>query len=131
MESNIYQPSEVELEILQILWAHQPVTVRFVYEQMQEGREKPLSYTTILTYLQRMTKKEMVIREVEGKTHLYRAVPKETEVQKTLSQKLLDRVFQGSAKKLIMQALGQKKVSSEELEEIQKWLEAQKKQNDE
>ncbi|MEO1654871.1 MAG: BlaI/MecI/CopY family transcriptional regulator [Bacteroidota bacterium] len=128
--SNIYQPSEVELEILQILWVHQPATVRFVYEQMQAGREKPLSYTTILTYLQRMTKKEMVIREVEGKTHFYRAVPQETEVQKTLSQRLLDRVFKGSAKKLIMQALGQKKVSKEELDEIQKWLDSQKKQSD-
>ncbi len=130
-ETKGYQPSEMELEILQILWEHQPTTVRMVFEKMQEGREKPLSYTTVLTYFQRMTKKDLLVRTKEGKTHYYRAVPQETEVQQSLSQRLLNSVFQGSAKKMIMHALGKKKVSSDELNEIQQWLEAKKKESDE
>ncbi len=125
-----YQPSEVELEILQLLWEHQPTTVRFVFEQMNEGREKPYSYTTILTYFQRMAKKEVVTFEKQGKTHYYRAVPQEQAVKQSLSQRMLDNVFQGSAKKMIMHALGQKKVSQEELDEIQQWLEAKKQENE-
>lgn len=130
-ETHSYQPSEMELEILQILWKHQPATVRLVFEKMQEGRVKPLSYTTVLTYFQRMTKKEMLVRTKEGKTHYYRAVPHETEVKQSLSQRLLKSVFQGSAKNMIMHALGKQKVSSDELNEIQQWLDAKKKESNE
>lgn len=126
-DSNIYQPSDVELEILQILWEHQPASVRTVYEIISQ--RKDVSYTTILTYLQRMTdkKKNMVERFKEGKTHYYRAIPKEKEVQQNLFKKLVKTAYKGSAMKMVMHALGQDKVSSEELEQLQTWLEAQKR----
>lgn len=127
-EKNIYQPSEVELEILQILWAHQPTTVRFVYEKIAKTRE--VSYTTILTFLQRMAKKDMVKRSKKGKTHYYTAVPKETEVQKNLFQRLLNTAFKGSTIKMVMHALGQDKASPEEIEALQQWLENKKEGNE-
>lgn len=127
-EKNINQPSEVELEILQILWEHQPTTVRFVYEKIAESRE--VSYTTILTFLQRMAKKDMVKRSKKGKTHYYTAVPKEKEVQQTLFSRLLDTAFKGSTMKMVMHALGQGKASPEEIETIQQWLESKKENNE-
>lgn len=127
-DSSIYQPSEVELEILQILWEHQPTTVRLVHEKICEKRE--VGYTTVLTFLQRMTKKKMVKRFKQGKTHYYQAVPKEAEVQQTLFQKLLNTAYKGSAMKMVMHALGQKQVDSEELEALQAWLKAKKQQSD-
>ena len=126
-DSSIYQPSEVELEILQILWEHQPTTVRFVHEKICEQRQ--VSYTTILTFLQRMTEKKMVTREKQGKTHYYQAVPKQDEVQKNLFRKLLHTAYKGSAMKMVMHALGQQKVTPKELEELQQWLEAKKQEN--
>jgi predicted transcriptional regulator len=126
-DQSIYQPSDVELEILQVLWEHQPATVRTVHEKISEKRE--VSYTTILTFLQRMTKKKMVQRDKEGKTHLYRAVPGETEVQQTLFKRLLNTAYKGSAMKMVLHALGQEQVDQEEIETIQKWLEAKKKED--
>ena len=126
-DSHIYQPSEVELEILQILWEHQPTTVRFVHDQIAAQRQ--VSYTTILTFLQRMTEKKMVTRTKKGKTHYYSAVPQQDEVQKTLFQKLLHTAYKGSAMKMVMHALGQQKVTTEELEELQQWLEAKKQED--
>lgn len=127
-DPGIYQPSDVELEILQVLWEHQPATVRTVHEKISEKRE--VSYTTILTFLQRMTKKKMVKRTKEGKTHFYRAVPKETEVQKTLFQRLLNTAYRGSAMKMVMHALGREQVDDQELEALQQWLEAKKRKDD-
>lgn len=124
-EKNIYQPSEVELEILQILWENQPTTVRFVYEKIAENRE--VSYTTILTFLQRMAKKKMVKRSKKGKTHYYTAVPEEKEVQQNLFRRLLDTAFKGSTMKMVMHALGQDKATPEEIEALQQWLENNKK----
>ena len=125
-DKNLYQPTDSELEILQILWAHEPVTVRFVYEQINRKRE--VGYTTVLKQLQRLADKGVVERKLDGKTHYYRAVPKQSDIQMDLVQKFLNKVYQGSSIKLVMHALGQSDTSPEELEELQKWVEAQKKQ---
>lgn len=123
-----YQPSATELEILQILWEHEPTTVRFIYEQISQKRE--VGYTSILKQMQRMADKEVVQRELKGKTHYYRAIPKQAEVQQNLFQRFVNNVYQGSAMKLVMHALGQGKTSDEEVEALQKWIEAQKGQKD-
>lgn len=123
-----YQPSDFELEILQILWAHQPTTVRFVFEQISLKRD--LGYTTVLKQLQRMADKRVVQRELKGKTHYYSAVHKQEDIQSNMFQRFLANVYQGSAMKLVMHALGQKQTSQEEVEALQKWVEAQKKQKD-
>ncbi|MEM7513623.1 MAG: BlaI/MecI/CopY family transcriptional regulator [Bacteroidota bacterium] len=125
-EIQTFQPSDAELEILQILWEYQPASVRLVHEKICEQRE--VGYTTVLTVLQRMTKKKLVERIKEGKSHLYRAVPREEQIQQNLVQRLLKTAYKGSAMKLMMHALGQEEVSSEELDTLQQWLE-NKKQN--
>lgn len=125
-DSTKYEPTESELEILQVLWANQPATVRQVHEQINEKRE--VGYTTILKQLQRLFDKKVVERELKGKTHYYRAIPKQAEVQQNLFQRFVNSVYQGASMKLVMQALGQANTTPEELEELQKWIESQKKQ---
>lgn len=125
-DSPIYEPSDSELEILQILWANEPATVRFVHEQINQKRE--VGYTTVLKQLQRLTKKKVVTRKREGKVDYYSVVPKRDEVQQNLFQQFLENVYEGSAMKLVMDALGQSQTSEQELEELKKWIEQQKKQ---
>ncbi|MEL6718699.1 MAG: BlaI/MecI/CopY family transcriptional regulator [Bacteroidota bacterium] len=130
-EEKHFQPTESELEILQVLWEKQPCSVRLIHEQISAKRaaEKrdAIGYTTILKQVQRMLlDKGMVEREKDGKSHLYTAVPKEIEIQQTLSSQLLKTAYKGSALKLAMHALGQSKTSKEELEELRKWLDQQK-----
>lgn len=122
---NIYQPTDSELEILQVIWEKEPITVRSIHERIAERRD--VGYTTVLKQLQRMTEKGMVNREKKGKTHFYSAIPKEAEVQQSLFQRLTNTAYKGSAMKLVMHALGKSKTSDAELEELQKWLDAQKK----
>lgn len=119
--NSIYEPSDAELEILQVLWANEPATVRTVHEILEKKRE--VGYTTILKQMQRMYEKGMVERSKDGKQHLYTAVPREKEIQKTLLDDLVDRAFKGSAMDLVMHALGRDKTSPEELEALKKWLE--------
>ena len=59
---------------------------------------------------------------MENRSHIYKAAYKQDETQKVLLNKLLDTAFGGSASKLVMQALGNKKTSKEEIEEIRKFL---------
>ncbi|MEM8523323.1 MAG: BlaI/MecI/CopY family transcriptional regulator [Bacteroidota bacterium] len=128
-EEKHFQPTESELEILQVLWENQPCVIRLVHEQLVAKREADnrdaIGYTTILKQMQRMLDKGMVNREKEGKAHLYTAVPKELEIQQRLSNQLLKTAYKGSALKLAMHALGQSDTPQEELEELRKWLDQQ------
>jgi len=123
-----YQPTESELEILQVLWANEPCTVRFIFEQLSQEKEN-LGYTTILVQLQRMTKKEMVSRAKTGKTHYYTAIPKESEVQENMFKRLVKTAYKGSALNLALHALGQTGTSDAELKAVQEWLDQQKNKN--
>lgn len=118
------QPTEPELEILQVLWEKQPTTVKFVHEQLVQQRE--VGYTTILKQMQRMFKKGMITRVKEGKQHLYSASFSENQIQQSLYDKLVKTAFKGSPMQLVMHALGKNQTSKQELDELQQWLNQQK-----
>jgi len=112
------KPTDAELAILRVLWTRGPSTVREVAEAM--GREA--GYTTILKLMQIMTEKRLVRRDEAARTHVYEAAYSEDQTQRHLVTDLLDRVFDGSAAKLVIQALAAGKASPEELAEIRKLL---------
>jgi predicted transcriptional regulator len=112
------KPTDAELAILRVLWTRGPSTVRQIAETM--GREE--GYTTILKLLQIMTEKRLVVRDEAARTHIYEAAYTEDQTQRQMVTDLVDRVFDGSAAKLVLQALASTKASPEELEEIKKLL---------
>ncbi|MGC1242262.1 MAG: BlaI/MecI/CopY family transcriptional regulator [Chryseosolibacter sp.] len=121
MDANFIKPTEKELEILQILWQKGPVAVKDVHESMGGNRQN--GYTTILKLMQIMHEKGLVTRQKSGKLHLYEAVASQEHTRQFIIDKMIQTVFQGSAMKLVMSALGNKKSSKEELLEIKRYLE--------
>ena len=115
------KPTEKELEILQILWKTGPVAVKDVHESM--GGDRQNGYTTILKLMQIMHEKGLVTRQKSGKLHLYKAVASQEHTRQFMLDKMIRTVFQGSSMQLVMSALGNKKSSKEELEEIKRYLE--------
>ncbi len=116
-------PTEVELEILQILWDHQPMTVREIVDVLNEGR--PRAYTSILSMLNIMFEKRMVTRTMQGRAHVYRAEMSKDQTLGGFVKDLLGRAFRGSTTTLISQVLEQSQPSVEELklirQAIQQW----------
>jgi predicted transcriptional regulator len=117
------KPTDAELGILQVLWARGPSTVRAVAEAM--GRQD--AYTTVLKLLQIMTKKRLVRRRESGRMHVYAAAYSEDQTQQQFVRDLLQRVFDGSAARLVLQALATGKASPEDLTEIQRLLDARRR----
>src|SRR5260221_11532471 len=112
------KPTDAELAILAVLWSRGPSTVRQIAEDM--GREA--GYTTILKLLQIMTEKRLVVRDEAARTHIYAAALTQDQTQRQLVSDLLERAFDGSAAKLVLQALAAGKTSPEDLAEIKKLL---------
>lgn len=116
-----YQPTDSELEILQVLWDHGPSTVRFVNELLNETR--PVVYTTTLKLMQIMTEKGLLVPNKEKMTHIYESKLSKAQVQQDLLDIFLDKVFKGSTANLMLHALGSSVPSSEELQKIKKVIE--------
>lgn len=113
-------PTDRELAILGVLWERGPSTVREVHETLDENGQT--GYTTTLKLMQIMVEKDLLVREDDGRRHIYRPALSEERTQKELVQNLLDRVFAGSASKLVMRALSARKVSPKELKQIREML---------
>lgn len=114
------KPTPGELEILRVLWARGPSTVREVHDAL--ARSKDMGYTTVLKLLQIMTAKGMVKRDEGARAHVYEARQPAEKTKRQLVGDLLQRAFSGSASDLMLHALSSKKTTREEIEEIRRML---------
>ena len=121
MTNKPIKATEKELEILQIVWSKDAVSVKEVHEAL--GGDDSNGYTTILKMMQIMHEKGLVTRQKRGKLHLYKAVHSLENTRQHLLDKMIETVFQGSASQLVMSALGNSKSSKEELQQIKDYLE--------
>jgi predicted transcriptional regulator len=96
------------------------MTVRDVFAVVQRRRD--VRYTTVLKTLQVMQEKGLVTRDEAERSHVYAANVPERAVKKRLVADLVDRVFDGSAASLVMQALSAKRASPDELSKIRALL---------
>lgn len=108
-------PTEAELDILHILWANGPQTVREVHGAL---RDKQTGYTTVLKQMQVMMEKGLLRRNERFRSHVYAPKHGRERTQQRLVADLLHRAFSGSAKNLVLGALSARPVSPEELIEI-------------
>lgn len=107
MTASLPEPTQSELEILNVLWQSGPSTVRHVHEALLQHDE--LAYTTILSMLQIMYSKGLVTRDDSERAHVYKPALSRHQTQRQILTKLLHRVFEGSTTELVMQALGSAK----------------------
>ncbi len=115
------QPTERELEALKVLWQQGEATVREVCDAMNAAGEE-LAYTTVLSLLQVMEQKALVDHRREGKAYVY--LPK-VEREKTLGDLaagFLERVFDGSLDEYLVHALGTRKVSKREFDQLEEMV---------
>ncbi len=117
IKTKISKPTESELEILAVLWERENATVRTVHEEL--SKTKDAGYTTTLKLMQIMYEKKLVSRDDRNKTHIYSPAISREKTQKQFLNRMIDGLFSGSSTALVMQALGQSKTSSAELEKIQ------------
>lgn len=114
------EPTKAELEILRVLWEHGVSTVRFVNDRLNETRD--VNYTTTLKLMQIMVDKGILTRDESQMKHMYSVAEAEQETKAHLLEKFVDTLYKGSASKLVMQLLGNKKTSQQELQEIRDML---------
>jgi len=115
------KPTESELAILKIIWDHGACTVRHIHEILTENNRE-VGYTTTLKLMQIMHGKGLLERDESSKTHVYKALVSRDQAEQHLLGRMINDVFDGSAARLVMQALGNHRASEEEIEKIKQLL---------
>ena len=116
------QPTEVELQILRLLWQSGGSTAREIHNGLAEVEEKDTTYSTTVKMLSIMLDKGLVKRDENASPQIYRAATSQKVTQRKMLGDLIDKVYDGSALSLVMQALASGKASAEELAEIRRMV---------
>jgi predicted transcriptional regulator len=114
------QPTEVELQILRILWDDGPSVARHIHNSLQQSKQT--TYSTTVKMLSVMLDKGLLKRDDETSPLVYRAAAPRQKTQKQMLSDLIEKVYDGSAASLMLHALAAKKASPEEITEIRKLL---------
>lgn len=111
-------PSDAELGILTVLWRCGPSTVREVHEALGKGT----GYTSTLKQMQLMFEKGLLLRSERYRSHLYEAALSKEDAHARFAGDLMNRVFEGSSRSLVLGALTAERASPKELDEISRML---------
>lgn len=115
-----HKPTAAELEILSVLWRLEQGTVRQVHSEIEKVH--PTGYTTVLKTMQIMAEKGLVQRDEAERAHVYRPAARKEVTQRQLVGDMMDKVFQGSASEMVLQALSHRRASRKEVDEIRRLL---------
>ena len=117
--------TELQLEIMRILWARDGATVGEVHAALRERR---LAQATIATLLRRMEAKGAVTHDKQGRQFVYRARITEPQARRSLVSEVADRLFKDQVPALINYLLAQRKIGAEELAEVKALIEAKERE---
>jgi BlaI family penicillinase repressor len=109
------EPTKSEVEILQVLWEFGPSTARFVNDHLNQHTRQVI-YMSTLKLMQIMVEKGFLKKDESQMKHIYWAAHEESKTKSLLLDRVVDTIFNGSASNLMMQLLGNKKMSDEEME---------------
>src|SRR5262245_31555187 len=111
---------DLQLRIMQVLWDRGESTVSQVLERLSGGDS--LAYTTVATMPRKMESRGLVQHRSEGRSFLYRAKLAAQAVTRSMSDHLVDRLFEGSLTDVVSHLLTTREVSREELAQLERLI---------
>ena len=125
-------PTELELEILKVLWRDGPRPVRHVREALA-GAGRALAYTSVMTVMNIMADKGYVKRNKnpkDGAGYVYHPLVREHATTGRMLRDLVDRAFDGSAAAAMVNLLQSAEVTDDELKQLRELIQLKAKQKD-
>ncbi len=110
---------------MKIVWKSGETTVRDVYETLRQRRR--IAYTTVLTMMKILEAKGYLARDREERAHVYRPARAENVVVRSMVREFVDRVFNGSARPLLLHLVKDRRLSEDEVEELARLLKESEK----
>ncbi len=114
-------PTELELQILKVLWHRNPLTVREVRETLAEGGRE-LAHTSVITTLNVMVRKKYLSRSMQGKACLFEPCVSREVATRGMLDDLVERVFDGSARAVMLNLFDGADLDADDLKELRRLI---------
>lgn len=115
-------PTELELDILKVLWNESPLPVREVRGRLARDAGRTLAHSSVITMLNIMHRKGFLRRKKDGKAFLFAPKVERDRVTGDMMRDLMSRAFDGSAKALVLNLLNTADLDAHELGEVRKLI---------
>lgn len=122
------KPSELEMQILGVLWRSGPAPVRDVLAAMPDGKKR--AYTTVLSAMQVMEKKGLLTRTREGMTDHWRPAVSKSRVLGPFLRNLVANVFGGQPAQVMQHLLQETDVDEVDVVAIRQLLDVHQSQRE-
>jgi predicted transcriptional regulator len=115
-------PTDVELEILRVLWERGPSSLSDVCEALR--RQRDVATTTVATMLRVMLDKRLVKRSPAERGHFWSAAVTQAAAAQSMVGKLVDGIFNGSASRLVAHLVEAGDLTADELSELRELIDS-------
>ncbi|MCA9148595.1 MAG: BlaI/MecI/CopY family transcriptional regulator [Planctomycetales bacterium] len=123
------QPTDLELQLLNILWERAPLAASEIRDLLAEtGRD--IAHTSVLTTLNTMVKKKYLVRKKVGKAFLFSARVERGAVSQRLLKNVLNSVFGGSAKAVLSSLFDCTEINADEIKELRRLINSKAKETE-
>ena len=120
-------PTDLELEILKVIWQRGHATVREVYKDLAAQRK--IAYTTVLTMMGILERKGHLKKSPGERAYVYTATQPQSQVVQGMVQEFVGRVFDGSLKPLLVHMVEDARTDPDELKEIEALVRERRKKH--
>ena len=112
--------TDLELQIMKIVWDRDSSTVRDVYESLVKMRK--IAYTTVMTMMGILEQKGHLKKSSRARAYVYRPTKPKKKVVGAMVRDFVDRVFNGSAEPLLVHLVEEGELSEENLKQVSTML---------
>ena len=112
--------TDLEIDIMNVVWRLGRATVRQIVNSLRDQR--PLAYTTVQTVLSILTQKGVVRHTREGRAFVYTAILKPEGVRQEVIEAVVDKLFAGSPRSLVLHMIESDALTPEEAESLRNLL---------
>jgi len=123
MSDDLPELGELELEVMQLVWAHAPITAEMVRERL----DRLLKESTVRTVLRRLGEKGFVSHRIEGRTYVFRAVDDRRNVAAKAVRRVADWFCNGSIEEVLMGIVDARMLDKEQLDLLARKIEEAKR----
>src|SRR5262245_3757650 len=123
MSDNLPEVGELELEVMQRVWAHAPIAAETVRERL----DRRLKESTVRTVLRRLEEKGYVGHSIQGRTYVFRALDDRQSVAAKAVRRVAEWFCNGSIEEVLVGIVDSKMLDKEQLELLAKKIEAAKR----
>jgi BlaI family penicillinase repressor len=117
MTSTVSELSELQLDLMRVLWRHREASAAEV--QAHLAKRRPLAITTVSTLLSRLEKRGLVAHRSEGRVFVYHATVSEPQVRRSMLRSLVDSLFMGDRAAVVSQLLADGDVAPGDIDKMQ------------